>query len=235
MTREISNNDIVLPNGVTKEKYKKWLELCGIGYLQEVFGWIEKNHNGDWALAESWLFACFKERSPQPDHDEQAWFWLWDNFMAKSQFKNFLDIGCNFGYLILSLARMHRNCQFQGLDASQALVGTAEGLTCKFDVGNANFIHGDALNMTMFKDKQFDIVFSKHVLEHLPSTFLALKEQLRVGKLVVGFAPLNEDTDNAQHIFTFSEKSLSEVLPQVFKHYDMKTFNDKIIAYAGWE
>ncbi len=53
------------------------------------------------------------------------------------------------------------------------------------EVGLLNYIQGDACDMHMFKDQEFDLVFSNSVIEHLPSyedQFRMASEIQRVGR-----------------------------------------------------
>jgi len=91
--------------------------------------------------------------------------------------------------------------------------------------GVSNFLQLD-LNQTPypFKDKQFDVCFSSHVLEHLENWQDALNEMTRIADYVVIAIPhpLNLlaclNPNHKQH-FSFSKIREIRNFPNVFVHY----------------
>ena len=81
---------------------------------------------------------------------------------------NILDIGCGDGFLVSCLAKK-LNKKILGLDTS------TEGFT--------ECIGGDAHNMKMFKNNEFDAVTLVYALHHMDDPYMVLKEAKRVLKL----------------------------------------------------
>ena len=230
--RGISKTSYHLPNGIKSEKeYLNWLELNGYGYLESVMTYNKGLYGDDWTkMGEN----VFTEPSSNTDHDGEIYKWIEETFWYKKGRQKFLNVGSNVGYMDISMAKRKAFDMVVGMDASMMLVGYARMLTCKFDITGVRFDHGDALHMT-YADKEFDTVYCQHVLEHLPSVYEALKEQSRVGKVVCGFVPYREISENAEHIYTFTEESLGNVMRELFEHHEMKLSSDgKILGYGGW-
>lgn len=89
--------------------------------------------------------------------------------------RDFIDIGCNTGYLIEACGHG------RGCDLSQIMVDRAreKGL---------DVILGDALALP-YKDKETDMCVLSCVLEQVESPDKALSEALRVGNRVIGISP----------------------------------------------
>jgi SAM-dependent methyltransferase len=85
---------------------------------------------------------------------------------------NFLDVGCNTGWLVKELSGF-------GIDASPEMVKIAN---------DPRIILGKAEKLP-FRDKEFDTVVLSCVLEQCDRPQDALKEARRVGKRVIGINP----------------------------------------------
>jgi len=102
-----------------------------------------------------------------------------------------LDIGCGTGQLCFAL-REHKHCQVVGLDLSLRMLEFAQKSNPFEDV---TFIHEDATDLSVFKDKSFDYATMLMVIHELPGAIqvLVLKEALRVarkGIIIDSVAPL---------------------------------------------
>lgn len=223
----------IYPSEITNHKdYRNWLELNGIGYASSTILYIRDQFQDDWTVAEK---AIFTEPDENTDHDGEVYAWIKENFWKLSNHTSILDIGSNVGCLCFALARKQVFKSITGIDASMMLTGFARGLICKYGFQNIAFDHGDALTLP-YQDKQFEIVYSQHVLEHLPSVYEALKEQKRVGRIVTGFMPCNEATENAQHIYTFTEETMEPIMNALFKVWQLKVSTDGVVmAYGGYD
>jgi ubiquinone/menaquinone biosynthesis C-methylase UbiE len=123
-------------------------------------------------------------------YDEKLWKRYTDENMEKiqddqSKFIYFLSValgakriceaGCNIGN---NLSHFPRNCDVYGFDMSDYALEKARKRypSFKFEVGNMNVIP--------FDDSFFDLVFTRGVLIHVPSTEIdvGLKELTRVSK-----------------------------------------------------
>lgn len=86
----------------------------------------------------------------------------------------FLDIGCGWGALEVSLAT--RNGQVVGIEIDRDAIGLAKTLTCKHSVQDRiSFIIADARRLP-FRKEIFDGVVSFGTFEHIPRVELAIRE-----------------------------------------------------------
>lgn len=90
--------------------------------------------------------------------------------------------------------------------------------------GMPNFMELDLENPLPFGDKQFDVAFMSHVLEHLENWKVALDEAMRVADYVVVVLPYPFSLgnllspDHKQH-FSFSDIKQMRQLPNVMVYY----------------
>lgn len=91
------------------------------------------------------------------------------------------------------------NIDYIGLDATLELIKTAQK---KYP--ETNFLLGD-IEVLPFLDNSFDIIFTRHTLEHLPDYKKAISELYRVAKhiVIIDFfkAPTAEPDDIKIHYF----------------------------------
>ena len=83
-----------------------------------------------------------------------------------------LDIGCGNGRLINFLKLLGINYEYKGIDNSEGQINEALKNTEANRVNKKNSIHfemGDILNLSNFKEEEFDIVFCIAIFHHLPS------------------------------------------------------------------
>jgi ubiquinone/menaquinone biosynthesis C-methylase UbiE len=98
----------------------------------------------------------------------------------------FLDVGCGSGYSLMK-AYTELECTVQGIDREPGAHGVGRFTTDLWK--ERPIIQGNAENLP-FEDGSFDVVYSSHVLEHVDSEEIALKEMKRVlkpgGILIIG-------------------------------------------------
>ncbi len=91
-----------------------------------------------------------------------------------------------------------------------------------------NDIQGTVYNLP-FKDKMFEVVYLRHVLEHLENPILALKELKRVGKVIIIQVPnasyFKFKMEHEEHLFSWNYSTLTNLLTRVF--VDFKVFTSK--------
>jgi ubiquinone/menaquinone biosynthesis C-methylase UbiE len=100
-----------------------------------------------------------------------------------------LDIGCGDGFLVRCLAR-RLNKRIIGLDISAEGFAKAYGQCKKFGVCHLiECVKGDAHDMKMFKNNEFDASILVYSLHHMDSPEIVLREARRVlkpgGKIVI--------------------------------------------------
>jgi ubiquinone/menaquinone biosynthesis C-methylase UbiE len=114
------------------------------------------------------------EKYQQIIRDEE-WKWLRKEIPGGS---SFLDVGCGAGYTMQRAAE-DLNCQCSGVDPEPGAHGVGRFL--KEKVKEERILQGFAEDIP-FGDKQFDVVFSSHVLEHVNDEQKSLQEMKRVLK-----------------------------------------------------
>jgi ubiquinone/menaquinone biosynthesis C-methylase UbiE len=99
---------------------------------------------------------------------------------------SFLDVGCGAGYSLMK-AFVDLDCTVKGVDPEPGAHGVGrytENLWKERPI-----IQASAENLP-FQDEQFDIIYSSHVLEHVNSETLSLREMKRVvksdGRIIIG-------------------------------------------------
>lgn len=92
-----------------------------------------------------------------------------------------LDIGAGLGALTVEFARRLPDSKIYGIDISEEMLGEAERLARKENIGNVEFMRCDAQNM-VFRDASFDLIVSFGVLHHLKDLKQAFTELKRVLK-----------------------------------------------------
>lgn len=108
---------------------------------------------------------------------------------------NVLSIGCGDGLELEALGTIVDNVF--GLDLSPDKVEIARAKGLKATEGR--------MEELPFKDKEFDIVWCSHTLEHAEDLDKALAEMQRVAKRAIIFVPLEEETDNPAHTSPISD------------------------------
>lgn len=98
-----------------------------------------------------------------------------------------LEIGCNCGPNLYPIARKFPDSDIKGIDISSSAIKQGNELFRKEGIYNVNLIECKADDLSIFKDKSFDIVFSKSVLCHIgPEKIVnVVKEMVRLSKKAV--------------------------------------------------
>ncbi|MBI2052736.1 MAG: class I SAM-dependent methyltransferase [Candidatus Ryanbacteria bacterium] len=103
--------------------------------------------------------------------------------------KQILEVGVGTGTMSIFLSLLGIECT--GADSNKEIVKKAEILNKKLN-GRAVFKKADAFYLS-FSDHSFDVVFSQGFFEHFADVLILklLREQLRVGKIVMLSVPNN--------------------------------------------
>ena len=107
-----------------------------------------------------------------------------------------IDLACGTGQLCFAL-REQKNCYVVGLDLSLRMLEFAKKSNPFKDI---TFIHGDATNLTTFRDHSFDYATMLMLMHELPRAqqISVLKEALRVarkGIIIDAVAPLPKNAE----------------------------------------
>ncbi len=111
----------------------------------------------------------------------------WDSFKQYiTPNVSFLDVGCGSGDN-MNRANQELGCKVKGIDPSPGSHGVGRFSTEM--TAYPNIVKGSAEHIP-FKDKEFDVVFCSHVLEHVESESKSLSEINRVlkdnGTMIIG-------------------------------------------------
>ncbi|MGI6617621.1 MAG: class I SAM-dependent methyltransferase [Saccharofermentanales bacterium] len=96
-----------------------------------------------------------------------------------------LDVGCGTGALTFFLAEGLSDCEFVGLDIDEHFIACANEKKEQYATGgnSFSFVIGDALKLP-FDNASFDAVVSHTFLTNVPDPHLALREMMRVGRVL---------------------------------------------------
>jgi len=159
-----------------------------------------------------------------------------------------LDVGCGTGRMLPEIFSVKKNIKYYGIDTSKEMIRYLKRKARKLDVEkNVEIKIGDAENIP-FKDKSFDIVFSYHLLWHLPKKEQEkiIKEMLRIckNKGIIIFDMLNKNFvwekmkkffgKESVEIYKLSIKDIKEIIkPNNFKIEKINDFPIKnAMAYS---
>lgn len=103
-----------------------------------------------------------------------------------------LEFGCGLGRVTRALASRYE--RVVGIDISEEMLRRARELNA--GQANIDFVHNTTADLAVVGDQRFDLVYTRHVLQHLPSVDIArryVQEMVRVlrpGGLVLAHLPL---------------------------------------------
>jgi len=127
-----------------------------------------------------------------------------DRLFVRKKFGNFnniLDIGCGSCPEYFGIKQMYKNVKYTGMDITQKLVkyNQDRGINC---------ILG-SLNNIPFKDSTFDIIHSRHVVEHMNNIETPLNEMIRVCKNKIFISFFIKPNESKNHKLNLSNKNTS--------------------------
>jgi ubiquinone/menaquinone biosynthesis C-methylase UbiE len=183
--------------------------------------WWEKNLGG-----KEYEHEGIKHKSPSIEHFGGKWMGDEDCSTRKfhrqffGHFKSILDAGCGACPEYYSIAKNYKGVKYTGLDITPKLVeyNKSKGIDC----------HQGSLNSIPFQDDSFDIVLSRHVVEHMSNIEKPLLEMIRVAKkrvIISFFIDVLEAGDS--HIITLDEKGTEF---EVYHNRYSKTLIEKILS-----
>lgn len=131
---------------------------------------------------------CAKnERWPSYYRRRYLEFCSYLELFPKKKFENVLELGCGIGYQSAFLSKISTNVmatdlEDENIDAHAPGMKKAKDLLEQLDVKNVELQSCSAESLP-FPDETFDMVYSSHVLEHIPDRTKALNEIYRVLKV----------------------------------------------------
>ena len=132
--------------------------------------------------------------------------WMGDSFSKDricvrkkfGEFKTFLDAGCGACPEYKGLNDMYKDINYTGMDITPKLV--------EYNISqNINCVQG-SLNNIPFKDNSFDIVHSRHVVEHMNNIENPISEMIRVASKKVFNVFFIKPTNKSHHIINLDNK-----------------------------
>ena len=126
-----------------------------------------------------WLYALWRERF-FTDHTD-AIAELMRCRRSAGAHPLFLELGCGPGFYSSELARMFPHWRIIGLDRSLPLLERARRRTANCNLGNCDFLIGNAMRLGDFK-KQADFILSSRLLLILPDRAGALESMYKALK-----------------------------------------------------
>jgi ubiquinone/menaquinone biosynthesis C-methylase UbiE len=137
------------------------------------------------------------------------------NYLKNKNYYTLIDCGCGNGTFYYTLKNNNINIEYTGVDSCEYFIelNTSNGI---------KMINSDIRNIDI-SDNSYDIVFSRHVIEHQPEFNIILNEFIRIGKKEVChiffIKPHNEtedkiNYDNKSNLYhnNYSKKSIENFL-----------------------
>ena len=152
----------------------------------------------------------FKSEELWPSYYERRYqeFLTFYDLLPKKQYVKILELGCGIGYYSAFLSKISTEVTATDLEIidssthSPGLQITRDFLSA-LNIKNVTVIHASAEELP-FEDNTFDLVFSSHVIEHVPDPNKAVLEINRVLKQGgINFCVVPTTTDRFYAFFTF--------------------------------
>lgn len=120
--------------------------------------------------------AKFQRKARHPSHA----FIPWD--VKSGHFKNMLECGFGFPLVAKFITERGLPIKYVGLERTAAFLKPA---ATEFSNGQISFVQGDMENLSILKDGSFDLVYTRHTLEHLSHYVGPVKEFRRIARIKV--------------------------------------------------
>lgn len=179
-----------------------------------------------------------KEKELWPTYYERRYqeFLTFYEFMPQKKYASILELGCGIGYYSAFLSTIADQVTATDLEVtdptthSPGLQLTRDFLK-KLGVSNVTVKHASAEELP-FADNSFDMVFSSHVLEHVPDVNKGILEINRVLKPGgINFCVVPTSTDKVYGFFLFyvyiAQRLFANSFGKIFKKNEIKANNEK--------
>lgn len=152
-----------------RQHRRTWEDLGRVDPLWGVITWADKRH-GRWEPAE--FFATGEQ--------DIKWLMSWAEQLGLPRERSLaLDFGCGVGRLTRPLATHFEN--YVGVDISEPMLTHARAWNP--DCTHCRFVLNTTGDLRAFESDSVDLIYSRYVLQHLPSTGLVesyLREFVRI-------------------------------------------------------
>lgn len=149
-----------------------------------------------------------KERWPNYYERRCLEFLTFFEFLPKKKYVKILELGCGIGYYSAFLSKIADQVIATDLEVTDITTHSpglqiTRDFLAELDIHNVNVMHASAENLP-FEDNSFDMVFSSHVLEHVPDVKKGVSEINRVLKPGgINFCVVPTSTDKVYAFFLF--------------------------------
>jgi SAM-dependent methyltransferase len=161
---------------------------------------------------------------------------LWNEFLKDHMdVEKILDVGCGRGQMGIWFSTAGK--QYIGIDVSIASLGFCISLLpcLKFKYREIPMpVYRQMIAEDLkFSDKEFDIVFTSHSLEHMHDLRKALDEQVRVGKILCGVMAAPRDVeDDGEHLYRIERDTMYEYLSGVCSEWSVTALELETIYWG---
>ena len=134
-------------------------------------------------------------------------------------FNNILDVGCGGCPEYYGLKNMYGNIDYTGMDITPKIVDFNNKRNIKCVQGS--------LNNIPFKDNEFDIVHTRHVVEHMSNIEKPLDEMIRVSSKKVFISFFISPNNESEHKINLDNKG---TIGEVYHNSYSKKIIEKILS-----
>tara|TARA_Y100000389_G_scaffold92538_1_gene89255 strand:- start:9170 stop:9829 length:660 start_codon:yes stop_codon:yes gene_type:complete len=197
-----------------------------------------KNFENWWSenlFSEKTEYEHLGEKIRMPSMDEFSESWMGsiyekDRIKVRKNFKNYrslLDVGCGGSPEFYGIQNKYKKLNYTGLDITPEIVkfNQDKGINCL--VGSANDIP--------FDSSTFDIVHSRHVIEHMQDFKKPLGEMIRVARYLVLIPFFIEPLESGESIKSLDNQGTEfEIYHNQYSKSEISQFldsNDKVKVY----
>lgn len=168
----------------------------------KISDWWNNNIN-DYTLSQfkSWV-GDFNSHSKKVTRD----------YIIKNNYKSIIDMGCGLCDMYYGFKNDNYKIDYVGVDSCDYFLNLAKSK-------NINVIKGLIGEKLNIEDNKYDVVYSRHVLEHLPTYKQALGEFIRIAKKEVIIVFFIKPQENEKIVFnndlyhnTYSKKDINNFI-----------------------
>lgn len=185
------------------------IEIAAENWLRKIIttGYEDAKRMRDYQHIERYLNILAGDIYPQPpDEGHQK---MLENICSQwlpvlTNLNSILDVGCGQG---------------QAFPTLQQYASRVEGVTLgpDFDICRANGLDVKSADMSFlpYDDKEFDLIFGRHVLEHSPAPLLALMEWWRVSEqwlMLIMPDPKHYGYIGKNHYYVLNREQIDNIL-----------------------
>ena len=104
--------------------------------------------------------------------------------IAECRYESVLDCGAGLGIDAIGMSNLAHECVYTGIEPSKEMRAAAFKMAERYGVGAPNIVAG-SIEQLPFAASTFDLVYARHIFEHLPRIDQAISEMIQVAKLEV--------------------------------------------------